>query len=154
MTPSQIKMESSIGTLWLVATPEGLCGVYWRRQRASGKPEGKAAKILARAASQIEQYLAGKRRDFDVPLDVKATPFQRKVWDVLLRIPYGETKTYAEVARQVGKPKAVRAVGAANGRNPVSILVPCHRVIASGGSLQGYSGGLEKKRRLLELEKN
>src|SRR5512140_3608994 len=104
-------------------------------------------------AAQLAEYFAGKRRDFTVPLDLRGTPFQVAVWQQLLRIPYGKTKSYADIARALGKPNACRAVGTANGSKPVSIVVPCHRVIASGGGLGGYGGGLPIKEFLLSLER-
>ncbi len=102
--------------------------------------------------SELEEYFAGKRREFTFPLDLRGTDFQQACWRALLAIPYGETRTYADIARAVGKPNAFRAVGMANNRNPIAIVVPCHRVIASDGTLCGYGGGLDVKRRLLELE--
>ncbi|MCH8890354.1 MAG: methylated-DNA--[protein]-cysteine S-methyltransferase [Myxococcales bacterium] len=104
------------------------------------------------AIEQILEYLASERTHFDVPLDLRGTPFQRAVWDALLEIPYGESCSYAEVARAVGRPKAQRAVGSANNANPVSLIVPCHRVIAADGSLGGYGGGQKLKARLLAME--
>ena len=101
---------------------------------------------------QLDEYFAGDRRAFDLPLAPRGTPFQRKVWTALRRIPWGETASYADIARRVGSPKGMRAVGGANGRNPIAIIVPCHRVIAADGTLGGYGGGLERKRFLLELE--
>ena len=101
---------------------------------------------------ELNEYFAGERREFSFPLDLRGTPFQLQCWNALLEIPYGETRTYADVARTVGKPQAFRAVGLANNRNPIAIVVPCHRVIASDGTLCGYGGGLDVKRKLLELE--
>jgi methylated-DNA-[protein]-cysteine S-methyltransferase len=108
--------------------------------------------LLLETTRQLRDYFAGNRRDFDLPLDMQGTPFQKRIWDELLRIPYGETRSYMQVAVAVGAPQAVRAVGAANGANPVPIVVPCHRVIGSSGKLTGYGGGLPLKKRLLELE--
>lgn len=113
------------------------------------EPSDKKAKPYAR---ELTEYFAGKRREFTFPLDLRGTPFQLKCWRALLRIPYGETRSYADIARAVGKPQAFRAVGMANNRNPLAIVVPCHRVVASDGTLCGYGGGLEVKRKLLELE--
>ena len=112
----------------------------------------KAAQVAAQAVAQLEEYFSGKRRRFTLPLDLRGTPFQRRVWKALLQIPYGETRSYRQIARQVGNPKAARAVGMANHANPVGIIVPCHRVIASDGSLGGYAGGIRMKARLLRLE--
>jgi len=106
------------------------------------------------AIEQILEYLAGERTHFDVPLDLRGTPFQRAVWDVLLKIPYGETRSYAEVAHAIGRPTAQRAVGSANNANPVALIVPCHRVIAADGSLGGYGGGRDLKARLLAMERS
>ena len=103
------------------------------------------------AIAQLVEYLEGKRQVFDLPLDVRGTPFQRKVYEAVARIPYGHTRSYAEIAREVGQPSAVRAVGSANGANPIPLVIPCHRVIASDGKLGGYGGGLPLKAKLLEL---
>lgn len=114
--------------------------------------ERQSEPVLEAAAAQLDEYARGKRHDFDVPLRPTGTEFQRAVWDALAAIPYGEVRTYAEVAREVGKPAAFRAVGQANHRNPVAPFIPCHRVIASGGGLGGYGGGLPLKRKMLALE--
>ncbi len=110
-------------------------------------------RILAGAVEQLRAYFRGDLRAFSLPLDLQGTDFQRRVWHALLEIPYGETRTYADIARQIRAPKAVRAVGAANGRNPVPVIVPCHRVIQTGGGLGGYTGGLHYKRMLLAIER-
>jgi len=110
--------------------------------------------LLREAARQLQSYLAGQRQSFDLPLDPQGTPFMRRVWQALLEIPYGETRSYGDIARAVGNPKACRAVGQANHRNPISIFIPCHRVIGSSGQLVGYGGGLEIKEFLLRLEGN
>lgn len=109
--------------------------------------------LLARAVRELAEYFAGERREFDVPVGPPGTPFQQSVWAELRRVPYGETATYAQIAARMGVPGAVRAVGSANGRNPVGVLVPCHRVIGSDGNLRGYAGGVERKRALLALER-
>lgn len=109
--------------------------------------------LLKAAAEQLEEYLSGERKSFDLPLNPKGTEFQKKVWNVLKTIPYGETRSYKQVAEAVGKPAAARAVGMANNRNPIMIVVPCHRVIGANGDLVGYGGGLDLKARLLKLEK-
>jgi methylated-DNA-[protein]-cysteine S-methyltransferase len=116
-------------------------------------PQGEA-EAVASAAIQLEQYFAGERTEFDLDLDLRGTPFERRVWDEVSAIRYGETATYAEIARRVGSPGACRAVGRANGRNPIAVLVPCHRVVGSDGSLTGYAGGLDMKRALLDLERH
>lgn len=122
-------------------------------RRQSKEPgNGKRPAPLAAALAQLEEYFAGRRRTFDVPLELDGTEFQRSVWRGLAEIPYGETVSYAEMAMMVGRPHAYRAVGQANGANPVPIVLPCHRVVASGGRLGGYGGGLGMKRQLLELE--
>lgn len=108
--------------------------------------------LLEEAAGQLKEYMAGRRQEFDLPLCPRGTEFQRQVWQALLQIPYGTTITYGQLARMVGRPRAVRAVGQANGRNPISILIPCHRVVGAGGVLRGYAGGVEQKKKLLRLE--
>ncbi|HEX2485770.1 MAG TPA: methylated-DNA--[protein]-cysteine S-methyltransferase [Myxococcota bacterium] len=158
------RFESPIGALFAATSERGLA--YLELSHASGRgfagwrrtaaPDARVADGFApnRAAiAQVLEYLAGKRRAFELPLDLRGTPFQLSVWEALLAVPYGETRTYAEVARRIGHPAAVRAVGAANGANPVPLVVPCHRVVASGGGLGGYGGGLPLKRRLLALER-
>lgn len=153
----QWEMTSKLGPLFLVASGQGLCGVFWKKQPvpmcATLSEEGAAVLHLRQTAAELEEYLRGKRKAFTLHLDPAAgTDFQRKVWEELARIPYGATISYAELARKIRNEKAVRAVGTANGRNPLSIIVPCHRVIASDGSLGGYAGGLENKSKLLALE--
>jgi methylated-DNA-[protein]-cysteine S-methyltransferase len=145
--------SSEAGLAWVElprASGRGFAG--WLRRHAPGAAVREAWAPNRRAVAQIVEFLAGKRRRFDLPLDLRATPFQRAVYDALLEVPYGETRTYAELARAVGRPRAVRAVGAANGANPLPLVVPCHRIIASGGKLGGYGGGLPLKRRLLAME--
>jgi methylated-DNA-[protein]-cysteine S-methyltransferase len=112
------------------------------------------SKILNETKTQLEEYLQGKRSAFSIPLDMQGTPFQMEVWKQLIKIPYGETLSYSELARQIKRDQAVRAVGTANGKNPLCIIIPCHRVIAANGTLGGYSGGLELKKKLLTLEQN
>jgi methylated-DNA-[protein]-cysteine S-methyltransferase len=150
-------MESPVGKLKLVASDKGLVAVLWendgpRRVRLSEQIEDEKHPILVETERQLREYFAGKRQEFNVPLDMKGTRFQKDVWEALLSIPFGETRSYGQLARQLGNPRATRAVGAANGRNPVSIIVPCHRVIGSSGKLTGFAGGLETKERLLSLE--
>jgi methylated-DNA-[protein]-cysteine S-methyltransferase len=147
---------SPIGRLLLCGDEERLSGLY--TPPASEGPDlvrgrRRASSPFARVREQLEAYFAGERVEFDVPLDpCGATPFRRSVWSALLEIPYGATVTYGELARRLGVPNAARAVGAANGSNPISIVVPCHRVIGLSGSLTGYAGGLERKRYLLRHE--
>ena len=149
-------IDSPLGRLRLVADGDALIGVYLPDQPAPDAPDAPALPdvppVLARAAAQLAEYFAGTRRDFDVPLASRGTAFQQRVWRELARIPYGETRSYGELARALGSPSASRAVGAANGKNPISILVPCHRVIAGSGALTGYAGGIAAKRWLLEHE--
>jgi len=121
--------------------------------RANGQ-KTRGAEWARQAARELEEYAAGKREKFSVPLDVQGTPFQQKVWKALRAIPYGETRSYGEIARQIGNPKAARAVGMANHENPVALIVPCHRVIAGDGSLGGYACGLQKKSQILQMEKS
>lgn len=153
-------IESPIGTLRLFATDEGLRAVLWpqndeKRLRLESKPVERADHpVLAHAKRQLAEYFAGRRHAFDVPLDPVGTPFQLSAWAELRDIPYGATRTYGEQAAAIGRPKASRAVGAANGRNPLSIFVPCHRVIGADGSLTGFAGGLDTKRFLLALEQD
>ena len=150
-------MRSPVGTLTLVATDDGLAGILWESDRPSPvrlniDTEDNSHPVLVETERQLTEYFAGRRKEFTLKLDVAGTPFQRKVWNALLTIPFGETRSYGEIARQIGSPDAVRAVGAANGRNPVSIVTPCHRVIGSTGKLTGFGGGLDAKARLLALE--
>jgi methylated-DNA-[protein]-cysteine S-methyltransferase len=151
-------VASPIGPLKLVASDEGLVAILWendnpRRVRLSELIERPEQSILIRTETELAEYFAGKRDVFTVPLDMRGTKFQRQVWEVLLGIPFGETRTYGQLANQLGNPKATRAVGAANGRNPLAILVPCHRVIGFSGELTGFAGGLDAKAHLLRLEK-
>ena len=158
------RFESPTGPLLAATSERGL--VYLELPHASGRgfagwqrvaaPGTRAAEGFAPnrgVVAQVQEYLAGKRREFDLPLDLRGTPFQIACWEALLAIPYGEKRTYAQQAVAVGRPAAVRAVGAANGANPVAIVVPCHRVVAAGGKLGGYGGGLPLKARLLALER-
>jgi len=150
-------MPSPVGELTLVATDRGLAAILWEnddpaRVRLPPSVEDRDHPVLRETERQLAEYFSGTRRVFSVPLDVRGTPFQRAVWEAMLAIPFGETRSYAELARQIGNPKAVRAVGAANGRNPISIIGPCHRVIGSSGKLTGFAGGLAAKSFLLRLE--
>jgi len=151
------RYESPLGTMLLAASDRGLAGVWFVGQRhgpySCGWREDPDHPVLRAAVAQLQAYFAGERRDFELPLDLQSgTPFQQSVWAALLAIPAGGTTSYGAIARQVGKPQAARAIGAAVGRNPVSIVVPCHRVLGTGGSLTGYAGGLERKTALLQLE--
>ncbi len=152
-------ISSPVGRLTLVARSEGLAAILWenddpKRVRLGPSIENGDHPVLAETERQLRQYFDGSRTSFSVKLDLAGTDFQRSAWQALLTIPYGETRTYADIARQIGNSKAFRAMGAANGRNPVSIIVPCHRAIGSDGQLHGFAGGLEAKCYLLDLEKN
>jgi len=147
--------ESPIGELLVLGDGGALRGLYMiegtRPVRIDSAWE-RADAVFARVRTQLSEYFAGERRQFDVSLDMAGSPFQRRVWEALRDIPYGEITSYGELARRVGRPSAARAVGLANGRNPISVIVPCHRVIGADGSLTGYGGGTERKRMLLGLE--
>jgi methylated-DNA-[protein]-cysteine S-methyltransferase len=150
--------DSPVGKLKLVATGDGLAAILWEndsphRVRLNIEAEDDAHPVLVEAERQLGEYFAGRRRQFALPLDAAGTTFQQKVWQALLTIPFGETRSYGEIARLIGHPEAARAVGAANGKNPVSIVAPCHRVIGAGGQLTGFAGGLDVKARLLALER-
>jgi methylated-DNA-[protein]-cysteine S-methyltransferase len=151
-------MRSPVGQLTLVASDDGLAGILWPSERPGRVRLPLDAvdarhPVIVEAERQLKEYFAGKRRTFSLKLDLEGTPFQLKVWKALLTIPFGETRSYAQIASQIGRPRAARAVGAANGRNPVSIVAPCHRVVGSTGTLTGFAGGLETKARLLALER-
>jgi O-6-methylguanine DNA methyltransferase len=161
-------MQSAIGPLFLAASARGLVALefdarlpgqqsirpnprHLREERSKFKFEDSSS-LLQPYVNELEEYFAGKRREFTFPLDFRGTDFQQACWRALVAIPYGETRSYGDIARAIGKPNAFRAVGMANNRNPIAIVVPCHRVIASDGTLCGYGGGLDVKRKLLELE--
>jgi methylated-DNA-[protein]-cysteine S-methyltransferase len=150
-------INSPVGTLHLLSTDSALTALVWRRE-STPQLSFEAAivradhPILREAVRQLGEYFGGERIAFELPLDFHGTEFQRRVWAALLTIPHGETRTYADVARSIGNPRAVRAVGAANGRNPISIVAPCHRVIGSSGALTGFGGGLDAKAWLLAHE--
>jgi len=152
---AQMKIESKIGTLYLVASEKGLKGVFWEKQNVPFQDGlGRTSEILRQSEKEIAEYLDGSRKQFNIELDPDGTEFQKKVWACLSKIPYGETRSYKDIAIELNDPNASRAVGTANGQNPLCIVVPCHRVISSDGSLGGYSGGLDRKEQLLMLEKN
>jgi len=151
------RTQSPIGPLNFAVSGKGLVALEFDRGQfpAAHKPDIAWQESIEKTKPfiyELNEYFAGQRRDFGFRLDLRGTPFQLQCWRALLDIPYGETRTYADIARTVGKPRAFRAVGMANNRNPIAIVVPCHRVIASDGTLCGYGGGLDLKRRLLELE--
>lgn len=156
MSAIQKKINSKIGILYLVATKNALKSIIWNEQPVpmlEDDATNPAALILLEAELQINEYLEGKRKNFDLPLEAEGTNFQKRVWEALSRIPYGTTCSYKDIALVLQHKKASRAVGTANGRNPLSIIVPCHRVISSDGSLGGYAGGLDVKKKLLAIEK-
>ncbi|MFE6822497.1 methylated-DNA--[protein]-cysteine S-methyltransferase [Streptomyces sp. NPDC057690] len=148
-------VDSPYGPLTLVADDGVLCGLYMTEQRHRPPEENFGPRddtLFGDAEDQLRAYFAGELKEFSLELRLHGTPFQRSVWDGLRKIPYGETRTYGELAEALGNPTASRAVGLANGRNPIGIIVPCHRVIGAGGGLTGYGGGLDRKRRLLDFE--
>ena len=153
-------LDSPLGPMILAASTQGLCGVWFEGQRHGPSEERMQSwtprtsnDLLQEASRQLQAYFAGEIQRFDLPLDLSAgTPFQQAVWQALLTIPLGASQSYGDLARRLANPKAVRAVGAAVGRNPVSIIVPCHRVLGAGGQLTGYAGGLWRKQALLQLE--
>ena len=157
MKLSFMQMASPVGTLKLVANDTALVAVLWenenpKRIRLAELIEQVNHPILLATQKQLTEYFAGTRQQFDLPLDFEGTEFQKKVWQALLTIPFGETRSYRDIAEQVGNVKAVRAVGAANGKNPISIIAPCHRVVGANGKLVGFAGGLDNKEILLKLE--
>lgn len=158
MTTLYTEMTSPLGTLQLTADDGALTGVHFPGQKHDRppRPDWQRADdepLLAQARAQLADYFAGRRTEFDLPLAPSGTPFQQAVWRALLAVPFGETSTYGAIAAAVGRPKAVRAVGAAIGANPIGIVVPCHRVVGADGQLTGYAGGLQRKARLLALER-
>ncbi|SDY44872.1 methylated-DNA-[protein]-cysteine S-methyltransferase [Amycolatopsis xylanica] len=158
MTRTHAVLDSPIGKLTCVAQDGALAGLYMEQQRHLPKfetfgPEEPGNELFARVESQLKEYFAGQRREFDLPITFAGTEFQRRVWTELTEIPYGETISYGELAQRLGNPSASRAVGLANGKNPISVIVPCHRVVGSTGDLTGYGGGIERKRFLLDFER-
>lgn len=151
------KVDSPIGGLVLVGNDDGLAAILWAcdnpgRVRLNIVAEDERCPVLVETARQLEEYFAGRRHAFDVKLNFIGTPFQNRVWKALLRIPFGQTRSYGQIARELGNPRATRAVGAANGKNPIAIIAPCHRVIGASGALRGFAGGLKAKETLLALE--
>jgi methylated-DNA-[protein]-cysteine S-methyltransferase len=150
-------MPSPVGQLTLVARDGKLSAILWETERANRVRLGELheandSPVLLEAQRQLQEYFAGTRSQFTLELDFSGTDFQKQVWQALLTIPFGETRSYSQIAQQIGNPRAVRAVGAANGRNPISIIAPCHRVIGASGELTGFAGGLQAKQYLLALE--
>ncbi len=151
--------DSPLGQILLVANDVALTGLHFVGEKyypviAADWQQRSDAKMIAQTRAQLDEYFAGKRKHFDLALDPAGTPFQRDVWQALRMIPYGVTTNYGALAQRLGKPRASRAVGAANGRNPISIVIPCHRVIGANGDLTGYAGGMARKESLLRLETN
>jgi methylated-DNA-[protein]-cysteine S-methyltransferase len=152
-------ISSPVGELKLVAGDNGLVAILWenvnpKRMKLGALVENHDHPVLLETERQLKEYFQGKRKSFSLKLDLTGTKFQNDVWQALLAIPFGETRSYGQLARQLGNPRATRAVGAANGRNPIPIVVPCHRVIGASGKLTGFGGGLKTKAHLLELESN
>lgn len=143
--------ETAVGTITIGEKDSKISRICFGENPCGEKEE---TPLIAEAFGQLQEYFAGKRREFQLPLAPEGTAFQKKVWNALLTIPYGEVRTYGQIAEQVGKPKASRAVGMANHSNPIGIVIPCHRVVGSNGKLTGYAGGLDKKERLLQLERS
>jgi methylated-DNA-[protein]-cysteine S-methyltransferase len=157
MCRAQARFDSPLGTLLLARSQNGLIGAWFDGQKhhpgSLAAPHRRDDALLRRAMKQLDAYFGGRSVHFDLPLELFGTAFQRSVWHALLRIEHGATCAYADVARTIGAPAAARAVGAAVGRNPLSVIIPCHRVLGTGGALTGYAGGLERKLALLELER-
>jgi methylated-DNA-[protein]-cysteine S-methyltransferase len=155
---AQTTINTPLGRLLLARTATGLAGVWFEGQKHHPAPLAALRRpddaLLRRAADQLHAYFAGEAPGFDLPLDLQGTPFQRGVWQALLAIPAGQTRSYGALAKALGMASAVRAVGGAVGRNPVSVIVPCHRIVGSDGSLTGYAGGVDRKRALLALEQS
>lgn len=155
MTTKHTVVDSPLGELTVVGEDGVVTGLYFAKHRRRPDPATFGPRddaMFAEVARQLREYFAGERTDFDVPLAVEGDEFDQRVWALLRTIPYGETRSYGELARQLGDPTLAQQVGAANGRNTVCVLVPCHRVVGADGSLTGYAGGLDRKRFLLELE--
>jgi len=144
-------IDTPIGMLTLVEEDGALVEVRFGECRSGAQPG--ESPVLTQAAQELREYFDGKRRSFTVPLNPKGTPFQKRCWDALLLIPYGQTRTYGQQAAMIGNPKACRAVGMGNHRNPLPVLIPCHRVVGAGGALTGYAGGLNLKQKLLRIER-
>lgn len=146
-------LASSIGPIVLTTAGGAITGLYLNDPPPGEDTGTPTDPLISRAKTQLDEYFAGERRDFDLPFAPIGTPFQHRVWEELRRVGYGETITYGELARRIGAPNAARAVGLANGKNPISILIPCHRVIGASGKMTGYAGGVERKIALLDLER-
>ncbi|MDF2888736.1 MAG: methylated-DNA/protein-cysteine methyltransferase [Lacrimispora sp.] len=144
-------IESELGPIQVICDDDGVLGVEFGRE-VPNEGQQKATELMSKTVHQLKEYLIGERMEFDLPLKPQGTAFQKKVWEALCTIPYGQTRSYKEIAVQIGNEKACRAVGMANNRNPISIIIPCHRVIGADKSLVGYGGGLDRKVKLLNLE--
>lgn len=145
--------QTSIGQIGIADNGDAITQITFDNEKIPVDALVKETPLIKTAAQQIKEYLTGKRKLFDTPITAKGTPFQQLVWEALQAIPYGETRSYREIAESIGKPKACRAVGMANNRNPIALVIPCHRVIGANGKLVGYGGGLDIKEKLLHLEK-
>lgn len=150
---NHIFIDTPVGKIGIAADDAAITRVFFSDGSSPGGSREMKTPLLDRAALQLREYFDGRRREFDLPLSPRGTEFQRKVWDALTKIPHGQTRTYGQIAASVGNPKASRAVGGANNRNPIAIVIPCHRVVGANGSMVGYAFGTEIKERLLELEK-
>jgi len=157
MEKIQYEMKTPIGPLYIVASGKAIHGVLFDKQPLPIVKELKttkpAGKMIHRVVKQLEEYFAGQRKKFDLVFDLEGTSFQKQVWNELAKIPFGKTVSYRDIAKRIKNPRAVRAVGSANSKNPLCVIMPCHRVIASSGALGGYNGGLDTKKTLLQLEK-
>jgi methylated-DNA-[protein]-cysteine S-methyltransferase len=145
--------QTEIGRIGIVENGEGITAVYFNESEIANKFELEETDLLREAAKQLQEYFSGTRSIFEIPIILEGTDFQKSVWKALQEIPYGETRSYGDIAKSIGNPKACRAVGMANNRNSIPVFIPCHRVIGSNGKLVGYAGGLEIKKHLLEIEK-
>lgn len=146
-------IDTPIGMICVESNEEAITGLFFEKNKTQYKQEKPETDLLKRAGEQLKEYFSGKRKTFDLPLSPSGTEFQKKVWKALCTIPYGETRSYGEIAAQIGNPKACRAVGGANNKNPIMIFIPCHRVIGADGSLVGFGGGIDAKKFMFNLEK-
>lgn len=146
-------IDTPIGMICVESNEEAITGLFFEKYKTLYKQEKPETDLLKKAGEQLMEYFSGKRKTFDLPLAPSGTEFQKKVWKALCQIPYGETRSYGEIAAQIGNPKACRAVGGANNKNPIMIFIPCHRVIGADGSLVGFGGGIDAKKFMLNLEK-
>lgn len=152
MNERQMKFKTNLGYIFICATTEFVTRVSWQKADVKMAIDKKEKKLIEMASKQIFEYLDGKRKKFNLPLFYQGTFFQEEVWKNLLKVPYGQTRSYSDLAIEIKKPLAVRAVGTANGQNPLCLLIPCHRIISKSGRISGYVGGKKRKEKLLELE--